>query len=67
MSGATAQHPNVMSAPRGALVFYSTSAAGHVALSLGDGTVLSSSANGHIGRVSANFFQNPLGWKNVPF
>jgi hypothetical protein len=67
MSGATAQHPGVEGAPRGALVFWSTSAAGHVALSLGDGTVLSSSAGGHIGRVPVTYFQNPLGWKQVPF
>jgi hypothetical protein len=66
-SPATAQHPGVLGAPRGALVFWSTSAAGHVALSLGDGTVLSSSAGGHIGRVPATYFQNPLGWKQVPF
>jgi cell wall-associated NlpC family hydrolase len=66
-SPATAQHPGVLGAPRGALVFWSTSASGHVAISLGDGTVLSSSANGHIGRVPAMYFQNPLGWKEVPF
>jgi hypothetical protein len=66
-SSATAQHPGVLGAPRGALVYWSTSAAGHVALSLGDGTVLSSSAGGHIGRVPATYFQNPLGWKQVPF
>ena len=39
------KHLDWQNAPRGALVFYSTSADGHVAISLGDGRVASTSVN----------------------
>jgi hypothetical protein len=49
-------------------VFYKTSAAGHVALSLGNGTIASTSVdNSHIGIVPADYFQNPLGWAVSPW
>ncbi len=53
-------------APRGALVFYNTSTAGHVAISLGNGTVISTSAGGRIGIVGIGYFQRPLGWAYAP-
>lgn len=55
------------SAPRGALVFYNTSAAGHVAVSLGNGRVISTSAGGRIGIEPISYFQNPLGWAWAPW
>lgn len=54
-------------APRGALVFYNTSANGHVALSLGNGQLISSSVNGRIGIAGLPYFQNPLGWAYAPW
>jgi cell wall-associated NlpC family hydrolase len=50
------------SAPRGRLVFYNTSANGHVAVSLGNGKVMSTSVGGRIGIASIGYFQRPLGW-----
>jgi len=61
------KHFDWQNAPRGALVFYSTSADGHVAISLGDGNVVSTSVNGAIGIVPTGYFQNPLGWTVSPF
>ncbi|MEV7629654.1 hypothetical protein [Actinoplanes sp. NPDC089786] len=54
-------------APRGSLVFYNTSAAGHVAISLGAGKVYSTSAGGRIGIVPISYFQNPMGWSYAPW
>jgi hypothetical protein len=54
-------------APRGGLVFYSTSSAGHVAVSLGNGQVVSTSVGGRIGIASIGHFQNPLGWARAPW
>jgi hypothetical protein len=54
-------------APRGSLVFYNTSSAGHVAISLGNGKVASTSAGGRIGTPSISYFQNPLGWSWAPW
>jgi hypothetical protein len=55
-------------APRGALVFYNTSADGHVAISLGDGTnVISTSVGNRIGIAAASgYFANYLGWAYAP-
>lgn len=64
---ASDQHTDWRHAPRGALVFYDTSADGHVALSLGDGRVVSSSAHHQVGIVPIDFFQNPLGWAPSPY
>jgi len=61
------KHLDWQNAPRGALVFYSTSADGHVAISLGDGRVASTSVNSAIGIVPTGYFQNPLGWTASPF
>jgi hypothetical protein len=61
------QHTDWWNAPRGALVFYDTSASGHVAISLGDGTVISTSINGRIGIAPVGFLQNPLGWARAPW
>jgi hypothetical protein len=61
------KHLDWQNAPRGALVFYSTSADGHVAISLGDGRVASTSVNSAIGIVPTGYFQNPLGWTVSPF
>jgi hypothetical protein len=55
-------------APRGTLVFYNTSASAHVAISLGNGRVFSTSAAG--GRIDISpigWFQNPLGWGHSPW
>ncbi|MEU4835073.1 NlpC/P60 family protein [Streptosporangium sp. NPDC023615] len=54
-------------APRGALVFYNTSSAGHVAVSLGNGRIVSTSTGGGIGIVSVSYFQAPLGWARAPW
>ncbi len=51
-----------LAAPRGALVFYDTGPNGHVAISLGDGSVASTSTQGEIGVVPISYFRNPLGW-----
>lgn len=61
------QHTDFRNAPRGAMVFYNTSSNGHVALSLGDGRVVSSSAHGRVGIVPIDHFQNPLGWAYAPY
>lgn len=62
-----AQNVPVGRAPRGSLVFYNTSSAAHVAVSLGNGTVASSSAGGRIGIVPIGYFQRPLGWGWAPW
>jgi hypothetical protein len=63
-----AQQPYT-AAPRGALVFYSTSSAGHVAISLGNGQVVTTSAPG--GKIDvapmSGWFRNPLGWAYSPW
>jgi cell wall-associated NlpC family hydrolase len=61
------KHSDWINAPRGALVFWNTSARGHVAISLGDGRVVSTSVGDHIGIVPTGYFQNPLGWTDSPF
>jgi hypothetical protein len=61
------QHSDWQNAPRGAMVFYDTSSDGHVALSLGDGRVVSSSAHHQVGIVPVNYFQHPLGWAYAPY
>jgi hypothetical protein len=61
------QHSDWQHAPRGAMVFYDTSSDGHVALSLGDGRVVSSSAHHRVGVVPVGFFQHPLGWAYAPY
>jgi hypothetical protein len=61
------KHYPYSEAPRGALVFYNTSRSGHVALSLGDGRVLSTSVGGRIGIAPIGYFQNPLGWAYSPW
>jgi hypothetical protein len=61
------QHKDWQNAPRGAMVFYDTSSDGHVALSLGDGRVVSSSAHHQVGIVPVGYFQHPLGWAYAPY
>ena len=61
------KHFDWWNAPRGALVFYDTSSDGHVAISLGNGSVISTSVNGAIGIAPIGFFQNPLGWADAPW
>jgi hypothetical protein len=61
------QHSDWRHAPRGAMVFYDTSSDGHVALSLGDGRVVSSSAHHQVGIVPVDYFQRPLGWAYAPY
>ena len=61
------KHADWWDAPRGALVFYDTSSAGHVAISLGDGNVISTSVDHRIGIAPVGFFQNPLGWADSPW
>jgi NlpC/P60 family len=64
-----AQHPNSAAAPRGTLVFYMTSASGHVTISLGNGTVISTSAPG--GKIGISpitgWFKPLLGWALSPW
>jgi hypothetical protein len=64
-----AQHPNSTAAPRGTLVFYKTSASGHVAISLGNGTVVSTSARGGMIGISpiTGWFSPLLGWAPSPW
>lgn len=64
-----AQHPNSAAAPRGTLVFYKTSASGHVTISLGNGTVISTSASGHKIGISpiTGWFSPLLGWAPSPW
>jgi cell wall-associated NlpC family hydrolase len=65
---ARAQRQPYTNAPRGSLVFYNTSSAGHVAVSLGAGKVVSTSASGgRIGISPIGYFQNPLGWGYAPW
>jgi len=61
------KHLDWQNAPPGALVFWDTGPNGHVAISLGNGRVASSSVDGHIGIVTIDYFQNPLGWTDSPF
>jgi cell wall-associated NlpC family hydrolase len=64
------RHFDWWDAPRGALVFYKPDifgADGHVAISLGDGYVISTSVNGGIGVAPIDAFQNPLGWTDEPW
>jgi hypothetical protein len=61
------QHSDWQHAPKGAMVFYDTSSDGHVALSLGDGRVVSSSAHHQVGVVPVGYFQHPLGWAYAPY
>ncbi len=61
------QHGDFANAPRGALVFYDTSADGHVAISLGNGYVASTSVDHRIGIAPIRYFQNPLGWAYEPW
>jgi hypothetical protein len=61
------KHLDWQNAPRGALVFWNTSGNGHVAISLGDGLVASTSVGDRIGVVATGYFQNPLGWADSPF
>jgi len=62
------QHPGSAAAPRGTLVFYMTSASGHVTISLGNGTVISTSAPG--GKIGISpvtgWFKPLLGWAPAP-
>jgi hypothetical protein len=64
---ARAQRTPYNTAPRGALVFYNTSANAHVAISLGNGKVITTSAGGRIGIVPISYFQNPVGWAWAPW
>jgi hypothetical protein len=61
------KHTDWQNAPRGALVFWNTSASGHVAISLGNGLVVSTSVGSRVGVVATGYFQNPLGWTDSPF
>jgi NlpC/P60 family protein len=63
------QHAGSTAAPRGTLVFYKTSADGHVTISLGNGTVISTSAAGHKIGISpiTGFFSPLLGWAPSPW
>ncbi len=61
------KHTDWQNAPRGALVFYNTSADGHVAISLGNGRVISTSIAHRIAVAPVGFLQNPLGWAPAPW
>jgi hypothetical protein len=61
------KHLDWQNAPRGSAVFWNTGPSGHVAISLGDGLIASTSVDGHIGVVPIGYFQNPLGWVDSPF
>jgi hypothetical protein len=69
-----AQHPNSTAAPRGTLVFYKTHFTGstwlgHVTISLGNGTVISTSASGQKIGISpiTGWFTPLLGWAPSPW
>jgi len=66
---ARVKHYPCSAAPRGALVFYNTSSKGHVAISLGNRKIISTSAvsNRTIDVVPISYFQNPLGWAYAPW
>jgi hypothetical protein len=61
------KHSDWWNAPRGALVFYDTSGNGHVAISIGNGEVVSTSINHRIEVAPVGFLQNPLGWASAPW
>ena len=64
------KHSDWQAAPRGALVFYRPDVDGpdgHVAISLGNGFVISTSAGDRIGVSRIDAFQNPLGWAEEPW
>jgi hypothetical protein len=61
------KHTDWQNAPRGALVFWNTGSSGHVAISVGDGLVVSTSVGSRVGVVATGYFQNPLGWTDSPF
>ena len=65
---ASQQHQGSTAAPRGTLVFYKTSPDDHVTISLGNGTVISTSALGHKIGISpiTGFFTPLLGWAPAP-
>ena len=68
--GSTASStPNSAAAPRGTLVCYRTSTSGHVAISLGNGTVISTSARGNVIGISpvTGWFTPLLGWAPSPW
>jgi NlpC/P60 family len=70
--GARAKQTPYTNAPRGSLVFFKTSEHGHVAISLGGGRVITTSAVGRkIGVVGISFFIAPakpaLGWAYAPW
>jgi cell wall-associated NlpC family hydrolase len=54
-------------APRGTLVFYNTSAQGHVAISLGNGQIASTGVGGRIAIASISYQPRPLGWAYSPW
>jgi NlpC/P60 family len=63
------KHLNSAAAPRGTLVFYKTSTSGHVTISLGNGTVISTSAPGYKIGISpiTGWFSPLLGWAPSPW
>ncbi len=66
------KHTDYQNAPRGTLVFYDTGSAGHVAISLGNGQVISTSAGGHIGVEPIGYFVGGIdgpayGWTASPW
>jgi len=62
------KHSNSAAAPRGTLIFYQTSTSGHVTISLGNGTVISTSAVGHKIGISpiTGWFSPLIGWAPSP-
>lgn len=60
--GRGAAHPGDLNPPRGALVFWNITQWGHVGIARGDGTVVATNVNNHIGATSLSYFKNYLGW-----
>lgn len=68
-------HPGDHAPPRGALVFYDwtgsvggvTDNYGHVAISLGDGRIISTSVDGRVGITTLDHFANYDGWTPPPW
>jgi hypothetical protein len=64
------KHTDWQDAPRGALVFYKPAVDGgdgHIAISLGNGYVISTGVDHRIGVARVDSFPNPLGWAQEPW
>ena len=61
------KHADWQNAPWVHSSFLNTSSAGHVAISLGNGYIVSTSIDNRIGVAPVGFLRNPLGWASAPW